>query len=160
MPRTTLTPDGRELVHHSRCGGVFGPECRCPLSWPRLRGDESLSHRWSGNCWAALPPVLPPAPVGPPEPLPPCKLHNEPRGACSRCAPCSACEAGTRAREAVAGARCACGRPLDDAAILYVYGKVYHGPDGQARQDVLNTGMVRCACGTERASGPISHARP
>jgi hypothetical protein len=97
MPTTTLTPDGRTLIHHSRCGGVFGPECRCPESWPRLQGDQLITHRWNGNCLrgdtrrGGTEPALPLL----------CVLHGEPRGSCSRCKPCGGCEAGKRAQEAL-----------------------------------------------------------
>ncbi len=101
MPRTTTTtPDGREMVHHSRCGGVFGPECRCPTSWPRLQGDQLIAHRWNGNCLRGD--VLPSSEVAI-SAATVCAIHYEPRGSCTHCAPCGACEAGKRAQEAMRG---------------------------------------------------------
>lgn len=115
MPRTTLTPDGRDLVHHSRCGGVFGPVCRCPASWPRLKEDTLIAHRWNGNCLAGdtrsqvvrLPDSSMLDIV--------CGIHGEPRGSCTHCQPCGGCEAGKRAQEAmvVPYPVCGCGHRYD-----------------------------------------------
>lgn len=146
--RITLTPDGRELVHHSRCGGVpgvhplrvhpDGSSCACPVSWPRLRCDALINHRWNGNCLRGDLRQL----QRTPQPL--CVLHGEPRGSCRRCVPCGGCEAGKRAQEAMTNPRppCSCGHTSGQHA-------------------TYNTRCLECPC---RFYAPwpaeVDHARP
>lgn len=112
MPRTTYTPDGRELVHHSRCGlrianhpdrvHADGSVCQCPPSWPRLKKDALIAHRWNGNCLRTeARPERMADQVWELTPRPACLLHGEPRGSCSHCKPCGGCEAGRRAQDAM-----------------------------------------------------------
>lgn len=77
--------DAAGLVHHSKCMGAT--PCRCPFSWPRLPEDVGLTHRRSGNCWlpSSLLDIHPHLRVR-------CNRHLQPRGACSECGRCPACD--------------------------------------------------------------------
>lgn len=69
-------------VHHARCTDPLGKGCRCPTPWPRHPEDINLKHARGGNCWVGV------------RDGDVCPLHDEPRGDCSACSRCPACDAG------------------------------------------------------------------
>lgn len=81
---TCVKCGGRALVvvevHHSKCLDPIRLGCRCPASWPRRLGEENVKHAKGGNCWAGV------------RGGDVCPLHDEPRGECSACQRCPACD--------------------------------------------------------------------
>ena len=67
-------------VHHAKCADPLRLGCQCPASWPRRLGEENVKHVKGGNCWAGV------------RGGDVCPLHDEPRGECSVCARCPACD--------------------------------------------------------------------